>query len=105
MNNSEIGEWTTIRPHFFMTLEMINEKPCYYCGGLDTYRAETVKDEKGKTKRKLARSEESEPGDFMQHENMVTSIGWLRVFECSRCHNVIFFRSHFEEEVDLLDKP
>jgi hypothetical protein len=45
-----------VKPFFFMTLERINEKPCYFCGGYDSYREETKTDEKGKTKRKIPRS-------------------------------------------------
>jgi hypothetical protein len=94
-----MAAWIRTKPHFFMTLEMINEKPCYFCGGFDSYR-DRADDKNRKTKKE---QEPSEPGDYMQHETITTSLGQVKIFECSKCHNLVFFRSHHEEEVNLLD--
>lgn len=89
-----------IKPVFFMTLEKINEKPCYFCGSFDSYRDRAGgADSKGNI-HKATESEPSEPGDFMQHENRyIKDIGTVAVFECAKCHHLMFFRSHYEESI------
>lgn len=88
----------TIKPHFFMDLDKINEKPCYFCGGLDSYRDRAdTKDRKTKKE-----AEPLEPGDFYQLPVIQSRhLGPIKVFECSICHNLIFFRSSYMEESDV----
>lgn len=81
----------TIIHHYAFTLEEINERKCHHCDNIEFNK------ESGHN------PQDNAPGNYIQHEDkFIQDLGWVRIFECNNCHNLLFFRSYYDEEVELI---
>lgn len=82
----------TIVNHFVLDKEDLDKKGCPFCQPIE------YSETSGFNK------DDNHPGQYIQHEDKyIVDLGHVRIFECSRCHFLIWFRSYLSEEVDIVE--